>query len=186
MSKPLVVIIPHNLGKAEATRRLRTGIGHVRSSFSSSLMVLDEAWTGDRLAFRVAVLKQEARGNIDVADQEVRLEVELPWLLAKLADKAKALIQKQGRLMLEKKWPSRPPSIAQGACMSEDSAPPGKEGMLAAACAALDEFMAAFNARDHERWVKCFHFPTVRLAGGEVLVWSTPEEFLRSNDIGVL
>ena len=103
MSKPLVVIIPHNLGKAEATRRLRTGIGHVRSSFSSSLMVLDEAWTGDRLAFRVAVLKQEARGNIDVADQEVRLEVELPWLLAKLADKAKALIQKQGRLMLEKK-----------------------------------------------------------------------------------
>jgi hypothetical protein len=70
--------------------------------------------------------------------------------------------------------------------MSEDSAPPGKEGMLAAACAALDEFMAAFNARDHERWVKCFHFPTVRLAGGEVLVWSTPEEFLRSNDIGVL
>ena len=63
--------------------------------------------------------------------------------------------------------------------MSEDSAPPGKERMLAVACATLDEFMAAFNARDHERWAKCFHFPTVRLAGGEVLVWNTPDEFLR-------
>jgi hypothetical protein len=103
MSKPLVVIIPHNLGKAEATRRLTAGIGRLRSSFGDNLLVLDEAWTGDRLVFRVAVLKQEARGTIDVAEQEVRLEVELPWLLAMLAEKAKALIQKQGRLMLEKK-----------------------------------------------------------------------------------
>jgi hypothetical protein len=103
MSKPLVVIIPHNLGKAEAIRRLKTGIGRLRSSVGDHLMVLEEAWTGDRLGFRVAVLKQEARGTIDVAEQEVRLEVELPWLLAMLAEKAKALIQKQGRLMLEKK-----------------------------------------------------------------------------------
>jgi hypothetical protein len=103
MSKPLVVIIPHQLGKAEATRRLTAGIGRLRSSFGDKLMMLDEAWAGDRLTFQVAVLKQEARGTIDVADREVRLEVELPWLLAMLADKAKALVEKQGRLMLEKK-----------------------------------------------------------------------------------
>ena len=31
-----------------------------------------------------------------------RLEVKLPWLLSMLANKAKALVQKQGQLMLEK------------------------------------------------------------------------------------
>ncbi len=70
--------------------------------------------------------------------------------------------------------------------MSEDSAPPGKERLLAEACAVLDEFMTAFNSRDHARWVKCFHFPSVRIAGGEVFVWNTPDEFLRGNDIGLL
>jgi hypothetical protein len=32
----------------------------------------------------------------------VRLEVQLPWVLALIANKAKALVEKQGRLMLEK------------------------------------------------------------------------------------
>jgi hypothetical protein len=41
-------------------------------------------------------------GTVDVADDHVRLEVQLPWLLSMLANKAKALVEKQGRLMLEK------------------------------------------------------------------------------------
>ncbi|MFL5003396.1 MAG: hypothetical protein ACJ8DY_23700 [Xanthobacteraceae bacterium] len=40
---------------------------------------------------------------MDVADDHVRIAVELPWLLATVAEKAKTLIQKQGQLMLEKK-----------------------------------------------------------------------------------
>ena|ERR671914_648585 len=103
MAKPLVVTIPHRLGKAEAGRRLKEGLGRVRTTFSASMLVLDEAWTGDRMQFRVAVLGQEARGTLDVADEEVRLEVELPWPLAALAEKAKALLTRQGTLMLEKK-----------------------------------------------------------------------------------
>jgi hypothetical protein len=36
-------------------------------------------------------------------EDSVRVEVNLPWLLSMVADKAKAMIQKQGTLMLEKK-----------------------------------------------------------------------------------
>ena len=47
------------------------------------------------------MLGQTTTGTIDVAEDHVRLEVQLPWLLSMLANKAKALVEKQGKLMLE-------------------------------------------------------------------------------------
>ena len=87
MSKPLVLTIPHRLGKAEALRRLKAGLGGVAANFHHVLVVQEEVWTGDHLQFRVSALGQAASGTIDVADDLVRLEVTLPWLLAQLVDK---------------------------------------------------------------------------------------------------
>jgi Putative polyhydroxyalkanoic acid system protein (PHA_gran_rgn) len=103
MSKPLVLTIPHRLGKAEAARRLKAGLGSAAASFHHVLVVQEEVWTGDQLQFRVSALGQTASGTIDVADDHVRLEVTLPWLLAQLVDKIQPLIARQGTLMLEKK-----------------------------------------------------------------------------------
>jgi hypothetical protein len=103
MSKPLVLTIPHRLGKAEALRRLKAGLGGVATNFHHVLAVQEEVWTGDHLQFRVSALGQAASGTIDVADDLVRLEVTLPWLLAQLVDKIQPLIARQGTLMLEKK-----------------------------------------------------------------------------------
>jgi len=103
MSKPLVVSIPHRLGKAEATRRLKDGLGSVQANFGHLFTVQEETWTGERLHFRVSVLSQVASGNIDVADDHVQLEVALPWLLAKVAETLQPLIRREGTLMLEKK-----------------------------------------------------------------------------------
>lgn len=54
----------------------------------------------------------------------------------------------------------------------------GNEEAVAQARAALDGFMAAFNAEDAEairtRW---FHFPHVRLHSGKVTVMATPADF---------
>jgi Putative polyhydroxyalkanoic acid system protein (PHA_gran_rgn) len=106
MSEPVVVTIPHKLGKAEAKRRLEAGFANVRSNFGEKFVVLDDAWAGEHLDFRASLLGQTTTGSVDVADDHVRLEVQLPWMLALLANKAKALVQKQGRLMLEK--PTKP------------------------------------------------------------------------------
>ncbi|MFI5012969.1 MAG: polyhydroxyalkanoic acid system family protein [Hyphomicrobiales bacterium] len=103
MAGPLVVIIPHSLGKAEASRRLQSGLASIRTAFAGKLSVFEEVWAQDHLKFRIGLLGQAATGAIDVADAHVRLSVELPRVLALLAGKAKALIQKQGQLMLEKK-----------------------------------------------------------------------------------
>ncbi|HEY7385619.1 MAG TPA: polyhydroxyalkanoic acid system family protein [Beijerinckiaceae bacterium] len=103
MSKPVVVSIPHHLGKEEAQRRLQGGVGRLRTQFGDKLGTIEDTWTGSHADFKVSVLGQGVTGSLDVMDDQVRVEVQLPWLLAMVAEKAKALIQKQGTLMLEKK-----------------------------------------------------------------------------------
>ena len=67
------------------------------------LSVDEERWEGDRMFFRVRALGQAASGQIDVADDHVRLEVTLPWLLQRFAQMAQAAIRDRGQLLLTKK-----------------------------------------------------------------------------------
>jgi hypothetical protein len=103
MSQPLVVTIPHRLGKEEAARRLRSGLGQARTRYSHFLQVQEETWAGDNLTLRVSALGQSANGVIEVADDHLRLEVQLPWLLAKLGETIKGVVRREGTLLLEKK-----------------------------------------------------------------------------------
>jgi hypothetical protein len=102
MSAPLVVSIPHRLGREEATRRLRTGLTRAASSVPV-LQVDEERWEEDRMIFRIRALGQAVSGHIDVADDHVRLEVTLPWLLQRFAEAAQAAIRQRGHLLLTRK-----------------------------------------------------------------------------------
>src|SRR6201999_3156224 len=73
MSAPLVVSIPHRLGREEARRRLKNG------------------------------LTRAGAGHVDVEDDHVRVEVTLPWLLQRFAEAAQATIKNRGRLLLTKR-----------------------------------------------------------------------------------
>ncbi len=103
MSKPLVVTIPHHLGREEAVRRLKSGLATARTNWAHVFAIQEESWTGDHLQFQVSALGQSASGSIDVRDDHVNLVVFLPWLLAKLAAAIQPLVRKEGTLMLEKK-----------------------------------------------------------------------------------
>ncbi|HLJ47925.1 MAG TPA: hypothetical protein VKU01_18040 [Bryobacteraceae bacterium] len=52
-------------------------------------------------------------------------------------------------------------------------------GEDAGARKAMDEFMAAFNARDPQAWAATLNYPHVRFASNEVKVYNTAEEFAR-------
>jgi hypothetical protein len=103
MSDPLVVMIPHRLGKDEAVRRIKAGLGRAEAEFARLITLEEQAWSGDRLTFRVKSLGQRASGIIEVYDGAVRLEVTLPWLLARFAHAAQRVIGQKGQLMLQKK-----------------------------------------------------------------------------------
>ena len=99
MSAPLIVSIPHRLGRDEAIRRLRTGLTRAASAISI-LSVDEERWDGDRMVFRVRALGQAAHGHVDVADEHGRLEVMLPWLLQRFAEAAQSVIRQRGQVLL--------------------------------------------------------------------------------------
>jgi hypothetical protein len=102
MSAPLIVSIPHRLGREEATRRLKVGLTRAATSIPV-LQIEEERWEGDRLFFRVRALGQAASGHVDVAEDHARLEVTLPWLLQRFARAVQVAIRNRGNLLLTKR-----------------------------------------------------------------------------------
>ncbi len=102
MPAPLVVSIPHHLGREEATRRLQAGLTRAASSIPV-LKVDEERWEDHHMVFRVRALGQAASGHLEVEEDHVRVEVTLPWLLQRFAETAQAAIRNRGQLLLTKR-----------------------------------------------------------------------------------
>jgi len=101
MSAPLVVSIPHSLGRAEALRRLKSGLEGLPQA---GLLTLEQqGWTDNRMSFMVRALGQSVPGSLEVQDDLVRLEVLLPGLLLKLWEPLKTVLLGRAKLLLEKK-----------------------------------------------------------------------------------
>jgi hypothetical protein len=66
------------------------------------MQVEEESWSGDSMNFRIRALGQIATGQVDVADDHVKVQVVLPWLLQRFAEMAQATIRKRGQLLLGK------------------------------------------------------------------------------------
>jgi len=103
MSKAVTVSIPHELGRAEARRRIDEGFANFARHMGGMAGDLHKTWTGDRLTFALKALGQEISGEIEVADAAVKLELLLPNVLAMLAGKLKGRLKQEGQLLLEKK-----------------------------------------------------------------------------------
>lgn len=101
MGKPVTVDIPHQLGRAEARRRIDEGVGQMTGHLGGAGSALSKTWEGDRMRFSLTAMGQAISGVIDVADDLVRLEVVLPGFLAMLANKVKGTIRKEGQVLLE-------------------------------------------------------------------------------------
>jgi hypothetical protein len=101
MSKPLVVSIPHRLGRDEAIRRLKSGLERAGRDFGHVISIEQQVWNDNSLTFHVRALGQAAAGNLQIFDDIVRLEVTLPWLLAKLTERFLPTIEQKGRLLLD-------------------------------------------------------------------------------------
>ena len=103
MTAPIIVSIPHQLGRAEARRRIETGFAKVLHVLPGGTGHCSERWDGDRLVFSVAALAQTVAGVIDVGDAAVTMEIQLPGVLGLIASGLKDRLQKAGQLLLTKK-----------------------------------------------------------------------------------
>ena len=103
MSETVKVTISHNLGKVEAVRRIKEGFDRTSGQLGSVIAIEQQTWQGDTLRFRLRALGQTAAATIEVLEDALRIEVSLPWLLAKAANRLLTVLRKETTRLLEKK-----------------------------------------------------------------------------------
>lgn len=101
MANPLTVSIPHQLGVAEARKRLETGFAELTGKLPGGAAKIDQRWEGDRLIFSALIGGQDIRGTLDVLAEAVRIEVVLPGLLGMLAGKIGGRLKDEGQKLLK-------------------------------------------------------------------------------------
>lgn len=104
MTRPIQVTIPHQLGREEARRRIAGGFSRLADQLPGGGMAkVTESWRGDRMSFSIRAIGQSMDGHIDVLDDAVHMEVQLPAILAAIAEKLRDRLQKAGQLLLTRK-----------------------------------------------------------------------------------
>ena len=103
MSDPVTVTVDHRLGKAEAARRLKDGLVRTQGQLGSMIAIEQETWEGDTLHCRMRALGQSAQVRIEVLEDALRIQVMLPWLLAKAAERLVPGLRTAAALLLQKK-----------------------------------------------------------------------------------
>ena len=103
MSDTVTIVVSHHLGKTEAIRRIQEGFARTHRSLGPVMAMEQETWEGDTLRFRMRALGQTAAGSIEVLEDALRIQVALPWLLAKVANRLLPILRKEATLLLEKK-----------------------------------------------------------------------------------
>ncbi|MEL6502955.1 MAG: polyhydroxyalkanoic acid system family protein [Pseudomonadota bacterium] len=103
MSEKITVNIPHKLGKDAARSRIENGFAKVQEQIAGKAVEVEQSWTNDRMDFAAGMMGQSVKGRLDVADNHVHVELDLPWLLAKLAGPIREKLTKGTQGLLEKK-----------------------------------------------------------------------------------
>jgi hypothetical protein len=102
-NKTISISIPHRLTQEEARTRLQKGITDLKSQHAASIAQVSETWNGDQMSFRLTAMGQAITGRIDVQPSAIKLDIDLPWLLAAFAEKFRPRIEQEGQKMLEEK-----------------------------------------------------------------------------------
>ena len=96
----LSITIPHQVGKAEAKRRIGEQASQLQSQHASMFQRVEQRWDGDTLHFHVAAVGQSVSGSALFTEQTVHLEIALPWMLSMLAGAVKKQIEQRGHKLL--------------------------------------------------------------------------------------
>ena len=100
MSQPIIVDVPHNLGAAEAKRRIQANVHRLGETLPAGAAVTS-AWEGEHLRLDVAMLGEPIAAGLDAFDTTVRVTVLLPPALAFFRQAVETALRKGGRALLE-------------------------------------------------------------------------------------
>ena len=94
MSNAITVTVPHNLGVEAAKARVSEQLAKMQHDYVDKVAHSEVAWAGDIATVRVAALGQTATAQITVLKDLLRVDIQLPWLLAVLSGKVQQIISR--------------------------------------------------------------------------------------------
>ena len=97
MTQPLVVDIPHSLGREEARRRISSRLGSLPAQLPGGVADVRTSWpTPDRLDLQATALGQQLSATVDIADAHVRVTAQLPPMLGMMSGAIEAAVRAKG------------------------------------------------------------------------------------------
>jgi hypothetical protein len=101
MGQIVTVDVQHQLGAAEAKRRVQAGIEALRGKLGDKLAALQVDWAETHADVHVTVMNHTLNGAMEFLPDCVRVSLDLPWALALIAEKAKGMITRHTGEMLQ-------------------------------------------------------------------------------------
>ena len=101
MTRPIVVDIPHQLGREEARRRIASRTGELASRIPGGAAQVDSHWPSeDQLEMTVQAMGQTVRTRIQVEDARIRVALDLPPMLGFVSGIIEGAVREQGTKFL--------------------------------------------------------------------------------------
>lgn len=100
MSQTVSVDVPHNLGAAEAKRRIEGNLGRLGGKLPAGIEARP-VWEGDRLRLDLSMMGQHVEAGLDIQDALVRITIQLPPALAFFRQAIEAGLRQSGGALLE-------------------------------------------------------------------------------------
>ena len=97
MAQPIVVNLPHQLGKAEAKRRIQEGFGAMQQLEGGGLpagLSFEKRWEGDLFHLNARGLGQTMSAVLEILDDSVKVSIDVPNLLTAFAEFIKGAVTK--------------------------------------------------------------------------------------------
>ncbi len=103
MTKPVTISIPHKLGQDEARRRIEESFGKIQQQMTGGLgiMKFQQNWTGAHMDFSGGGLGQSLNGRLDVGPDSVNIQIDLPDMLAAIAEQITGRLRQSTQTLLE-------------------------------------------------------------------------------------
>jgi len=92
---------PHRLGKEEVRRRLRTRSHEIAGHIPGGMAEVSTEWPSeDRMTMRIGAMGQQLNGAIEIGEDQVTIEIDLPPALSFIEPMVEGAIRQQGENLL--------------------------------------------------------------------------------------
>ena len=97
------VTLPHSLGKDEVRRRMHEHGHEIADYFPAGMATVENTWPNeDRMNLMVNAMGQRIEGGVDIGEDHVVIEMDLPAMLSFLRGTIEGAVKKHGGRLLEK------------------------------------------------------------------------------------